>query len=190
MNIFILDRDPVLAAQYQCDKHIVKMPLETAQMLSTNVRLTNGNAKLIPDLVKFTKDGRSELYQIAYQNHPCTVWARESKANFLWLKDHGLALCTEYSHRYGKMHASFPIIASAMSETIPEGELTPWPLCMPDEYKSLDPVLSYKTYYIKDKNKIAFWNKNRSAPTWYMDGIIEYANVLKGAGAEKLKPGS
>ena len=42
MNIFVLDRNPVIAAQMQCDKHIVKMIVESGQMLSTVHRMLDG----------------------------------------------------------------------------------------------------------------------------------------------------
>lgn len=178
MNIFYLDKDPVLAAQYQCDKHVNKMTTETAQMLSTNVRLTNGNSFVFPELRHLTKNNRTEIYKVSYQNHPSTIWARTSKANFLWLKDHGLALAAEYTHRYGKMHAAFPIIVSCMENTIPDGDFTPPPLCMPDEYKTSDAIESYRKLYIHEKSKFAKWNKNRNMPEWYVDNML---TLLKGS---------
>ena len=84
MNIFVLSEDPIEAAQMQCDQHVVKMTLETAQMLCTP--FPNGSAP----------------YKHTHYNHPCNVWVRESKANFIWLCDHGDALAQEYTDRCEK----------------------------------------------------------------------------------------
>lgn len=150
MNIFILDKDPIKAAKYQCDKHVVKMILESAQMLCTAVNLTGGQAK----------------YKATHKNHPCTKWARETKANFNWLKKHGLALCQEYTDRYGKRHKSQDIIESVTDETIPDGELLPFALAMPDEYKTRDPVESYRNYYKGAKKDFAKWSYS-DKPEWF-----------------------
>ena len=86
MNIFILDEDPVVAAQAQCDKHVVKMVLESAQMLSTTHRLLGENHQV--------------FYKTVHKNHPCTVWTRRSSGNYLWHLEHWTALCDEYRHLY------------------------------------------------------------------------------------------
>ena len=75
MNIFYLSKDPEKAAWFQCDKHIVKMPLETAQMLCTAHRELDGDEYA----------DEQGLYKRAYWNHPCTIWARESRQNYQWL---------------------------------------------------------------------------------------------------------
>ena len=92
MNIFVLDYDPVKAALFQCDKHIVKMPLETAQLLCSAFK----------DV--------STPYKKTHLNHPCAKWARKSKHNYEWLILHGLALCDEYQYRYKKTHQSKKVI--------------------------------------------------------------------------------
>jgi len=163
VNIFVLDEDPRRAAQQMCDKHVVKMPLESAQMLSTAVNVLHGR-KVAP-------------YKSAYLNHPCTVWARETLGNFLWLYEHGMELCREYSHRYGRQHKSQAVIEKclllAVSENIPEDhfslmldrQLTPHPLCMPEQYKVESVVESYRAYYIGEKMRFAEWKRNR--PVWW-----------------------
>lgn len=88
MNIFVLDYCPVKSAQMQCDRHVVKMPLETAQLLCS--AYPNDNAP----------------YKRTHYNHPCSIWARKSENNYLWPIEHGLALCLEYNFRYGKNHKS------------------------------------------------------------------------------------
>ena len=155
MNIFVLDTNPISAAQQQCDKHIVKMPLETAQMLCTAVHLRT-TALDIP-------------YKAAYRNHPCTVWARENSSNFEWLIDHGLELCAEYTRRYNREHKCQRVImfCSDYINRMPSGQRTAHPLCMPDKYKVAgDPVTSYRNYYLGDKKRFAKW-KTGQIPNWW-----------------------
>lgn len=147
MNIFILDNDPKIAAEYLMDKHVVKMALETAQILST------------------INDGP---YKPTHQKHPCVLWAKEGTDNYKWLVEHGLAICKEYEYRYNKIHKCFDVIdllQQPFSEIeIPIGK-TPFKLCMPDEYKTDDPVQSYRNYY-KSKESFASW-KIREQPLWW-----------------------
>ena len=99
MNIFVTDPDPIKSAQVLPDKHIVKMPLETCQMLSIVGSKKWGHG--FGDLPKL--DGTPyKTEKGAFRNHPCTVWAQQ---NWSWLIRHGLALCDEYTHRYGKIHS-------------------------------------------------------------------------------------
>lgn len=149
MNIFILSENPTEAAQLQLDKHVVKMCLETAQMLST------------------IADGP---YKPTHKNHPCTVWARTSKQNYEWLVLHGLALCEEYTYRYGKIHKCESIISSLSDRSVrfPNIGLTKFAMAMPDDLKSSDVVESYKKYY-KTKSSFAKWTK-RSVPSWWNNG--------------------
>ena len=158
MNIFVLHRDPVVAAQMQCDRHVVKMVMESAQMLCTAVNVLGGETP----------------YKTAHVNHPCSVWARQSLGNFIWLYDHGMALAKEYTHRYGKVHKSQDVIQHclkqwAQNDTVQlnDPRTTPHPLCMPDEYKTTDVVESYRSFYIGDKSRFAQWNKTRPAPQWW-----------------------
>lgn len=152
MNIFVVDKDPVIAAQSLCDKHIVKMPVESAQMLSAAMILTGA-----------VVDG---LYKVTHRNHQCNVWARETKSNFNWLKMHGIALCEEYTRRYGRIHKSQSVIEKTFCDSIPQGELTPFALCMPDKYKTNNPVESYRQFYIAEKAYMAVW-KYSEQPSWF-----------------------
>jgi hypothetical protein len=151
MNIFVLDHDQRLAAQYHCDKHVVKMPTESGQMLSTALFL----------------HGQEALWKPAHPKHPCTLWAAENRANFDWLVKLGYELCAEYTHRYGKVHGALKAIdyAAQHSHIIPEGQLTNFALAMPDEYKVADTVQSYRNYYIGEKAHIAQWK--RDTPDWF-----------------------
>lgn len=147
MNIFVLDLNPKIAAQYLMDKHVVKMALETAQILST---INEGP------------------YKPTHQKHPCVIWAKEGIENYNWLVMHGLSICEEYTYRYKKVHKCADVI-ELLEEPfkrieIPEGS-TPFRLCMPDEYKCSDPVQSYRDYY-KSKESFASW-KVRQQPYWW-----------------------
>ena len=120
MNVFVLDADPIEAARAQCDRHVVKMPLETAQMLCTIARL----------------EGVEVPYRPTHQNHPCTRWARESQQNAEWLVRHGLALCEEYRFRYGRTHACERVITDLMGlpDRLPDVGMTPFAQAMPERY--------------------------------------------------------
>ena len=154
MNIFVLDRDPVLAAQMQCDKHVVKMVLETAQLLCSAF------------------DAGDAPYRRTHHNHPCAIWTRASMGNYLWLVEHGLALADEYRHRYGKQHASEAVIHWCLANFIlahvdHSDELTPFAQAMPEEYRHPDPVAAYRAYYRGAKADIATWKPIRGRPDWW-----------------------
>lgn len=149
MNIFYLDSDPSVCARYHVDKHVVKMILETAQILCTVQQ----------------KHGFSVPYKPTHKNHPCTLWAGKTQANFNWLKSLGLALCKEYTFRYGKIHKSQSIIENARNDFLPPKSLTTPALAMPDQYKQNDPIVAYRDYYCNEKKKLFHWKK-REAPKW------------------------
>lgn len=144
MNIFVLDSCPVLAAKMQCDKHIVKMALETAQLLST----VSGGP-----------------YKPTHQHHPCTLWLMQGKENYKWLVKHGIALCEEYEQRYGKRHSCLDVILSLSipPSHIPKGR-THFVKCMPEQYKQKSAVLSYRAYY--RSKEFAKW-QHSSPPDWW-----------------------
>jgi hypothetical protein len=177
MNIFYLDQDTEKCAEYHLDKHVVKMILEYCQLLSTAHRLSDGLVE--PGISKSGRnvkryrlmDGRdSVLYQATHINHPSAVWARASKENYLWLADLLVKLCKEYTRRYGKVHKCESDGLVNALQKVPSGIRSkgfsqPTP-AMPDAYKSDDSILSYRTYYMKDKAYIASW-KTRDIPSWY-----------------------
>ena len=152
MNIFVLDKNPKQAAEWHVDKHIVKMPLETAQILCT---VLNGHGVATP-------------YKSTHVNHPCTIWAGKSIDNFIWLCELGIELCNEYSYRYSKEHKCKAVIELCLTfaNTIPNFEMTEFVQAMPEELKLKDPFEAYKNYYIKGKSHIATWKK-RNKPIWY-----------------------
>lgn len=160
MNIFYLDADPILAAQQQCDKHVVKMILETAQLLSTAHRELDGDA--YADSVG--------LYKATHKNHPSAVWVRGCVANYHWAHVHLTALCAEYTRRYDKTHktqrllALLAVVPSAISSS---DAITDVPQCMPDDYKCSDSVAAYRDYYQQEKLSQP-WAKYSytEAPAW------------------------
>ena len=158
MNIFYIDTCPVKAAQMQCDKHVVKMVLESAQMLCAAHRVLEGGAP-VP-------------YKLAHKNHPSTIWTRTSTENYMWLNRYFGALCREYTYRYGKHHASERLLGPLA--LVPNGltysGFTDPPQCMPDYCKGEDTVLAYQNYYILEKSRFAKWKK-RSIPEWFSGGI-------------------
>ena len=162
MNIFFLDYDTQKCAQYHCDKHVVKMVLETAQLLCGVHHMTD----------QVTTNYRSSTdqvpYKLSHKNHPCAIWARESLSNYLYLCDLGLELCKEYTYRYGRRHKSQEIIEWCLTNKpqIVDKNFTTPPKAMPDEYKVNDVIQSYRNYYNGAKKDFAKW-KNRDAPDWF-----------------------
>jgi hypothetical protein len=150
VNIFVLDKCPKIAAKSLCDKHVVKMVLESAQMLSTALWQHNVEAP----------------YKPAYINHPCTLWSGKTRSNFDWLLKHSWALLVEYQARYQRVHKSLLAInfAEKNRKCIPAGPLTDFVQAMPEEYKKLDPIAAYRSYYLGEKMSFATWKRNK--PNW------------------------
>lgn len=153
MNIFVLDEDPVLAATMQCDKHVVKMVLESAQLLCSPFE--NGEAP----------------YRRTHYNHPCSIWTRTSRQNYDWLLIHAYTLVREYNTRYNKTHKSLSVIdwcaANCGKLNLPDIGRTPFVQAMPDKYKnSCDAVAAYRAYYLGDKAKFAKWTGS-NPPEWW-----------------------
>ena len=100
MNIFVLDKDINTSAQYHPNKHIVKMPLETAQLLCTAYIELNKEINSIKTNINYYENNKIKevvnLYKSTHKNHPCTLWVKHSFGNFKWTIEHGLALCAEY----------------------------------------------------------------------------------------------
>lgn len=156
MNIFALDNDPKTCAIYHTDKHVVKMIVESAQMLSTAVRVSGIDAG----------------YKITHVNHPCSIWVRKSLSNYNWLKDLVSELHNEWKFRYNhpddKIHKSFSIVTELPTPNIDDIGLTNFALAMPDEFKVDDPIESYRNYYRGAKQHLHHWKK-RSVPNWIND---------------------
>lgn len=153
MNIFVLDYNPEKAAKMQCDKHVVKMPLETAQLLCSAF-----------------KQGEAP-YKRTHYNHPCAIWTRYSKENFLWLVKHGVALCDEYTFRYGKVHKSKAVILWCLKHISKikfiKRKKSNFVLCFDEKHYKGNAVDSYREYYRAEKRRIANWSKQRTPPKWF-----------------------
>ena len=152
MNIFVLSDNIEHCAIYHCDKHVVKMTLETAQLLCSPF-----------------EQGDSP-YRRTHYNHPCAIWARESVGNYEWLLELGYRLAEEYTHRYNKRHKCLDVIDWCDNNyyrlNLPDQGLTPWAQAMPDEYKDPCAIQAYRNYYCGDKLEFCTWT-NRKAPNWW-----------------------
>lgn len=145
MNIFYLHKDPVKAANAQYNKHVVKMILESAQLLCTAHLIIDGDKANVP-------------YKATHKNHPSAIWTRESLSNYYWLYDHMIALGKEYTKRYGKEHLTIAKCKEPLKiapKALLKLEPTEMPQCMPDAYKVLgNSVKAYWNYYIAEKSNI------------------------------------
>jgi hypothetical protein len=145
LNIFYLHEDPRKAAEYQYNKHVIKMILESAQMLCTAHHHYG--------------DGDNVPYKKAHYNHPSTIWVRENSLHYDWLYEHMMALGDEYTRRYGKTHLSITKCGHlrAAPIDIPHEPFEQPPQCMPDEYKDDCSLQAYWNYYIGAKDLVANW---------------------------------
>ena len=177
MNIFYVDSCPIKSAQYLVDKHVVKMILESAQLLSTAHRVLDGI-----EYIGYSQSGRKAkrwklndfrddiLYQATHIHHPSNVWVRESSDNYKWLWEHLVALCEEYSFRYDKDHKVMREGLVNVLKTIPNnisriGFNQPTP-AMDERYIiSDDSVINYRNYYSFGKSHLFSW-KRRDKPDW------------------------
>jgi hypothetical protein len=178
MNIFVLDEQPEISAQMMCDKHVVKMILESCQLLSTAHHVLDGDVVVVDTGKRKYKTSictRKNICKATMINHPCTIWARETRANYLWLWKHAYALCKEYTARYGKVHAMESMLMDGLYNppaNIKKGKLTPFAQAMPDQYKDSNAVVAYRKYYINEKERFAKW-KASSAPEWFLQRVSE-----------------
>jgi hypothetical protein len=177
MNIFYLDRVPSEAAKMHCDKHVVKMIIEYAQLMSTAHRVLDG--EMYYDLTangrkikRWKLQGKREelLYKASHVNHPSNIWTRQSNNNYMWLYCLFCALCEEYSYRYGKVHETDRKLRDVLKtppNMIEIGYKTQPPQAMPDDAKvNGDSIVAYKNYYIKYKKDFAKWTR-RDMPLWF-----------------------
>lgn len=185
INIFYLDVNPTKAAQMMCDKHVVKMILESAQLLSTAHRVIDGELTEVivnnkPKKIYVLPDDINHLiYKTTHINHPSAKWTRECVGNYVWLACHLNALLDEYTYRYGKIHkvrqTGLNQILSVVPEKLSKGinpnglewlSHTTMPCAMPQEYIiTQDSVLNYREYYRKGKTHLLAYT-NRERPDW------------------------
>ena len=181
MNIFVLDENPKKAAKEHCDKHVVKMIVESAQMLSTAHRILDGtpvkkpskSGKTMQWHYELTDEREDKLYKAVHAKHPCTIWTMQTAANYRWHYDHFTALCDEYTYRYGKVHKTDKDLRAflvALPRNISDDEtLTKFPLAMKSNPECMfdDPVKSYRAFYkTKQERFNMVWSK-RETPYWF-----------------------
>lgn len=180
MNVFYLDHDPIKSAQMHCDKHVVKMIIEYAQILSTAHRFLDGEMWLEDSANtnrkikrwRLNDDREDVLYKVAHLNHPSTVWARQSNNNYTWLYCMWNELCKEYTFRYGRIHETerklkgvlhrLPNNIKVGYHTQPPPAMGKFPQCIIPG----DSLKSYHKYYQIAKRDFARWTK-REVPAWY-----------------------
>ena len=180
MNLFILDNDPVKAAQLQCDKHVVKMIVESAQMLSTTHRVIDGkesrrlskSGKTMSKYWELNDDREHILYKAVHMHHPCTVWTMENLSNYQWHYKHFVALCDEYKYRYKMVHASDTLLRHYLyfpPAKIKTGNLTKQPLAMKSNPECMfeDVVKSYRAFYQTKQDRFKMAWTNRQTPEWF-----------------------
>lgn len=160
MNIFYLSNDPSECAKQHVNKHVVKMILESAQLLSNAHHMLDGEQVIKP------------IYKLTHKNHPSAIWTRSSKAHYNWLWQLLFFLCKEYTHRYDKVHKvereDLLYVLNESPVNIPDvGWLSDPTPAMPDQYKANNAIQSYRNYYMGDKRHFAVW-KNRDKPTWFV----------------------
>jgi hypothetical protein len=185
MNIFYLDPDPKTCAEMHCDKHVVKMIIEYAQLMSTAHRVIDGE-----QFTDLTANGRriqrwrlhdereTALHKATHINHPSAIWCRETDENYAWLYSMWIHLCKEYTHRYSKTHACERLSKFLFycPTNIPQGKFFAPTPAMPVDLKVMaenpfpgrkyDSLKSYHKYYIQEKASFAKW-KNRNTPDWF-----------------------
>ncbi len=165
MNIFRIDDNPVAAAQMQCNSHVCKMIVESAQMLSTAHRVLDGSKVGKTWVHPFYDD---ILYKASHINHPCNIWIREGIRNYMWLYDHFEALSHEYTFRYGKIHKTWSNLGGLLFSTpsnIPQG-LTPFKPAVGYEVSG-DMVKTYRDFYAYKRHRMKMvWTK-REQPDWF-----------------------
>ena len=172
MNIFYLDKDPIKSARYHHDKHVVKMILESAQLLSTAHRMLDGEFWIDNSsgrkVQRWNLPTKEVLYKATHMNHPSNKWARESKSNYEWLYQLFNALCIEYTHRYNKVHLTqlkLDHILKNPPKNIQNIGLTKMPQAMPEQYRCEDSVEAYRNYYRNEKMSQSKYT-NREIPEW------------------------
>jgi hypothetical protein len=176
MNIFYLSEDPKVCAQYHCDKHVVKMILEYAQLLSTahrvldgeHVKVISNSGKRMVSNWKLDDSSDAVLYKVAHVSHPSNIWTRTSGHHYIWLWRLWHNLCLEYTERYNKTHVSWKKLRTYLSippQNIQDNGFQPPPQCMPDDCKKNDTVQAYQDFYMAHKREFATWKTQ--VPSWF-----------------------
>lgn len=172
MNIFVLDNDAATSARMMCDKHVIKMILESCQLLSTAHHVLDGEELTVVSQKRKYKSyicTKKNICKATMINHPCTIWTRQTRANYLWLWRHAYALCKEYTRRYGKVHKMESMLMDELYDppvNIAKAKLTTFAQAMPEQYQHENAVVAYRSYYINEKSRFAAWNYSEE-PEWW-----------------------
>jgi hypothetical protein len=173
MNIFFLHYNQAKCARWHCDKHVVKMILETAQLLYTAhwyVAINNGYLPSFKTAPASVSEPRMRGYlPIRNEKHPSALWTRESLQHYKWLALFGLALCNEYRHRFNDRKHSCEnhllwLYRNAPTDLKDCGWKDP-PPAMPDIYKTGNSIVSYRRYYKEGKKTLLTYTR-RHKPHW------------------------
>ena len=154
MNLFILHEDPAVSATYHCDKHVIKMILESAQLLCSTLNML----------------GYDTPYKTTHKNHPCRLWCGASLSNYKYVYEYCRWLNNEYIWRYDNGdHKSWKVVEElpVPVDKLEDTGLTPFVQCMPDKYKHKSAVEAYRQYYKADKTYMATWDKGVEEPWWW-----------------------
>lgn len=172
MNIFASDQDPIIAARNLDNKRIIKMILESAQILSTAVHTYNP-----------TYHEETKLYKVSHLNHPCTKWVIESSDNYLWLHDHYMELMEVYQASYGRIHASYALAEHLRygRNFLPEKPRSDFANCASNLSLGItfshytNTVQAYRSYLVerwkRDKRVVQF--TGRKPPRWLYEMDLE-----------------
>lgn len=167
MNIFVTSACPTQCAQALDDKRLVKMVLETAQLLSTALR--------------FYGYAQQDVYRSTHVNHPCAVWARLSRANFDWLTRHMIALCAEYQRRFLRVHKSEALIVAFQRERIllPDLPQTAFPNCARNDSKNANFADEPNVHIAYQRYLVARWATDARTPLWSRQLRTDWSEVFK-----------
>lgn len=179
MNIFYLDKHYRTCAKQHVDKHVVKMIVEYAQLLSTAHRVLDGeeyegrtaNNRRIRRFKMANSNIENTLYKASHINHPSAIWVRKSSQHYWWLYLLFRELCMEYTHRYGKIHSTESKLGEILQikpKNIKDNGFVEPPQAMPDYCKVPgDSIKAYQMYYVNEKIGFAKWTK-RDIPDWFV----------------------
>lgn len=176
MNIFYLSEDPVQCAKWHCDKHVTKMIIEYAQLLSTahrvldgeHVKVISNSGKRMVSNWKLDDSSDNVFYKVAHVSHPSNIWVRQSGHHYIYLWRLWHNLCLEYTERYNKTHMTWKKLRSYISilpQNIPDNGFKEPPQCMPDECKEISAVKAYRKFYKAHKREFATWKTQ--VPSWF-----------------------
>jgi hypothetical protein len=162
--------DGVLSTFIRPDNKVQKLYLFLEELVSLDTRLSKSGNSITKYYIE-----KPLCYNATHEHHPCTVWARETSENYLWLYSLFLEVSKEYTHRYGKIHKSQFTLQEFLSnppKNIKQGPLTQFVQTMPDEYKDENPCKAYQNFYVGSKSRFAKWT-NRTPPEWFK---LNYGN--------------